>query len=64
MYVGNVMFQFVILNVFLGSQYSFWGVGVLQDIYNGKEWNESGHFPRVTMCDFNVIGFFFIFVNL
>ena len=54
LYVGNVVLQFVILNVFLGPQYTFWGVGILSDIWNGKEWSESGHFPRVTMCDFNV----------
>ncbi|KAI1724202.1 innexin domain-containing protein [Ditylenchus destructor] len=54
LYVGNVVLQFVILNAFLGPQYTFWGVGILSDIWNGKEWSESGHFPRVTLCDFNV----------
>uniref|UniRef100_A0A915ASB5 Innexin n=2 Tax=Parascaris TaxID=6254 RepID=A0A915ASB5_PARUN len=54
LYVVNVVMQFVILNAFLGPQYTFWGAGILADIWNGKEWNESGHFPRVTMCDFNV----------
>lgn len=54
LYVANVVLQFVILNAFLGPQYTFWGVGILQDLWNGREWSESGHFPRVTMCDFNV----------
>jgi hypothetical protein len=54
LYVLNVLFQFIILNEFLGPQYSFWGFGILQDLMNGKEWSESGHFPRVTLCDFNV----------
>jgi len=54
LYVGNAVLQFFILNAFLGPQYTFWGVGILQDIWNGREWSESGHFPRVTMCDFNV----------
>ncbi|VDM96334.1 unnamed protein product [Thelazia callipaeda] len=54
LYVVNVILQFVILNAFLGPQYSFWGAGILSDIWNGKEWSESGHFPRVTMCDFHV----------
>lgn len=54
LYVGNVVLQFVILNAFLGPQYTFWGFGILNDIFNGREWQESGHFPRVTLCDFNV----------
>lgn len=61
LYVGNVLLQFFILNVFLGPQYTFWGVGILSDIWNGREWSESGHFPRVTMCDFNVN--LLIFIN-
>ncbi|VDK70885.1 unnamed protein product [Onchocerca ochengi] len=55
LYVVNVILQFVILNAFLGPQYTFWGAGILSDIWKGKEWSESGHFPRVTMCDFHVV---------
>ncbi|VDM14680.1 unnamed protein product [Wuchereria bancrofti] len=54
LYVINVILQFVILNAFLGPQYTLWGAGILSDIWRGKEWSESGHFPRVTMCDFHV----------
>ncbi|KAM3728303.1 Innexin unc-9 [Dirofilaria immitis] len=54
LYVINVILQFVILNAFLGPQYTFWGAGILSDIWHGKEWSESGHFPRVTMCDFHI----------
>ncbi|GMT02130.1 hypothetical protein PENTCL1PPCAC_24304, partial [Pristionchus entomophagus] len=36
------------------TQYTFWGIGILRDIFAGREWKESGHFPRVTMCDFDV----------
>lgn len=60
LYVANVVLQFVILNAFLGPQYKFWGAGILSDIWHGKEWNESGHFPRVTMCDFHV-SYMFVF---
>ena len=27
---------------------------VLHDLWQGKPWTESGHFPRVTLCDFEV----------
>jgi hypothetical protein len=54
LYVLNVVAQFVILNAFLGPQYTFWGLGILQDLIAGRAWEESGHFPRVTLCDFNV----------
>jgi len=27
---------------------------MLQNLWNGKEWEESGYFPRVTMCDFKI----------
>jgi hypothetical protein len=69
LYVLNVLLQFVILDAFLGPEYTFWGYGVLKDIWNGRQWTESGHFPvssfvscfknnflfqRVTLCDFNV----------
>jgi hypothetical protein len=54
LYVLNIVLQFVILDVFLGPEYTFWGWGVLNDIWHGRQWTESGHFPRVTLCDFNV----------
>lgn len=54
LYVANIVLQFVILNTFLGPSYTLWGIGILKDLWNGHEWTESGHFPRVTMCDFNV----------
>ncbi|KAI6191749.1 Innexin [Aphelenchoides bicaudatus] len=54
LYVLNVLLQFVILDAFLGPEYTLWGWGVLNDIWNGRQWTESGHFPRVTLCDFNV----------
>ncbi|KAL1233601.1 Innexin unc-9 [Trichinella spiralis] len=54
LYILNVVCQFLILNRFLGAQYTFWGFEILRDLAYGREWQESGHFPRVTMCDFDV----------
>lgn len=53
-YVIQCAFQFVILNRFLSTNYTFWGFEILRDLAYGREWEESGHFPRVTMCDFEV----------
>lgn len=55
LYMMNIVVQFVILNACLKSdEYLFFGFQVLQDLMNGKPWTESGHFPRVTLCDFEV----------
>lgn len=54
-YTLNIVVQFVLLNACLKSdEYLFFGFQVLQDLLNGKPWTESGHFPRVTLCDFEV----------
>ncbi|VDK44459.1 unnamed protein product [Anisakis simplex] len=54
LYVVNILTQFVILNNFLGTDYSLWGFQTLRDLWQGREWLDSGVFPRVTMCDFKV----------
>uniref|UniRef100_A0A0N5AIV2 Innexin n=1 Tax=Syphacia muris TaxID=451379 RepID=A0A0N5AIV2_9BILA len=54
LYVLNAAVQLLILNIFLGPEYTLWGYGILKDLLNNRTWNESGHFPRVTMCDFHV----------
>ncbi|EPB78498.1 Innexin [Ancylostoma ceylanicum] len=54
-YTINIVVQFVLLNACLKSdEYLFFGFQVLQDLLAGKPWTESGHFPRVTLCDFEV----------
>ncbi|CAD5210451.1 unnamed protein product [Bursaphelenchus xylophilus] len=54
LYLIQVFSQFLILNRFLGTDYTFYGFEILRDLAYGVEWQESGHFPRVTMCDFEV----------
>ncbi|CEF67431.1 Innexin family-containing protein [Strongyloides ratti] len=54
-YALNIIIQFVLLNKALkNDEHFFFGIQVLHDLYNGKPWTESGHFPRVTLCDFEV----------
>uniref|UniRef100_A0A914EPP0 Innexin n=1 Tax=Acrobeloides nanus TaxID=290746 RepID=A0A914EPP0_9BILA len=50
----NVLIQIVWLNMFFGYAYTFWGWGILMDLYNGVEWEHSGQFPRVTYCDVQI----------
>ncbi|KHJ77375.1 innexin-19 domain protein [Oesophagostomum dentatum] len=38
----------------LGVSSYTWGLDVSLDLWNGREWPETGNFPRVTMCDYDV----------
>ncbi|KAK0424989.1 hypothetical protein QR680_008967 [Steinernema hermaphroditum] len=49
--VFNTFLQIYLLNSFLGTEYRFWGFGVLQDLLEGRGWRQSGAFPRVVFCD-------------
>lgn len=54
-YALNVFLHLILLNIFLQTDgYDFYGIGALWDILSGRGWEESGNFPRVTICDFNV----------
>lgn len=50
LYFIQVICQFLILNSFLGTNYTFWGFEILRDLAYGREWEESGHFPRLVIC--------------
>uniref|UniRef100_A0A914WI68 Innexin n=1 Tax=Plectus sambesii TaxID=2011161 RepID=A0A914WI68_9BILA len=54
LFIINCILQFVLLNAFLGTQYKYWGAEILSDLVAGRDWFNTGHFPRVTMCDFQV----------
>uniref|UniRef100_A0A0N5A9F0 Innexin n=1 Tax=Syphacia muris TaxID=451379 RepID=A0A0N5A9F0_9BILA len=54
LYVINIVVQFIILNNFLGADHNLWGFATMYDLWAGKEWSDSGVFPRVTMCDFSI----------
>ncbi|XGW23962.1 hypothetical protein V3C99_005847 [Haemonchus contortus] len=53
-YVINLVMQFLMMNKFLGQNDPYWGVHILSDILTGTDWELSGNFPRIAMCDFQV----------
>ncbi|VDP97860.1 unnamed protein product, partial [Trichobilharzia regenti] len=52
LYLVNIFAQLYLMKVFLGVKSYFFGIQVLRDLINGNVWSETGHFPRVTYCDF------------
>ena len=52
LYLLNIFGQIYMMERFIGTNYTFYGVQVLHDLTEGREWDQSGHFPRVTFCDF------------
>ncbi|THD29014.1 Innexin [Fasciola hepatica] len=52
LYLVNTIGQIYLLEYYTGVEYNFYGIRVLYDLARGRQWEESGHFPRVTFCDF------------
>ncbi|VDM62025.1 unnamed protein product [Angiostrongylus costaricensis] len=54
LYAMNTIFQLIFLKNILGVKSYMWGLDVTIDLWQGREWPETGNFPRVTMCDYDV----------
>uniref|UniRef100_A0A5S6QVZ4 Innexin n=1 Tax=Trichuris muris TaxID=70415 RepID=A0A5S6QVZ4_TRIMR len=55
LFLANVCLQLMLMNRFLGTdKYRWYGFEALRDVINGTDWETSGMFPRVTLCDFQV----------
>jgi hypothetical protein len=53
-YCFNALFQIGLANWLLGVHDVFFGWSLLTRLSEGTNWDNSGIFPRVTMCDFEV----------
>ncbi|KAI1721619.1 innexin domain-containing protein [Ditylenchus destructor] len=54
LYMVNIVGQFLMMNQFLGQHNHAWGANILHDIIEGRDWELSGNFPRISLCDFTV----------
>ncbi|KAL7076761.1 hypothetical protein ACQ4LE_003948 [Meloidogyne hapla] len=54
LYILNIIGQIRIMNHFLGQTTLFWGAHILSDVISGRDWESSGNFPRVALCDFTI----------
>ncbi|VDL19152.1 unnamed protein product [Hymenolepis diminuta] len=51
LYLINAVGQIYLMERFVGARVTFYGAAVLADLIRGRDWQQSGHFPRVTFCD-------------
>jgi hypothetical protein len=54
LFIANCLVQFVLLSTFLGTSSRVWGYDLLHNLRNDNQWDTTGYFPRVTLCDFEV----------
>uniref|UniRef100_A0AC35THP6 Innexin n=1 Tax=Rhabditophanes sp. KR3021 TaxID=114890 RepID=A0AC35THP6_9BILA len=46
-----LLIQFVIIVLFIETDDMFWGFRTAYQLIQGKDWRDTGFFPRVTFCD-------------
>ena len=54
LFLMTTVSQLFVMNLFLGQNYSMYGIEVVQTVLANKDWTESERFPRVTFCDFDI----------
>ena len=46
--------QMLILQYFCGYEYFFEGITMIGQAFSANDWKQTGHFPRVTLCDISI----------
>lgn len=54
-FMVNCIAQLIFLNLFLGEDYSLYGFEYLRYIFSTEQYFQSKIFPRITLCDFNIL---------
>lgn len=52
LYMINSICQILLMSAMLGETSVMYGLHVFMDLVRGVEWETTGNFPRVTLCDF------------
>ncbi|EJW86712.1 innexin family protein, partial [Wuchereria bancrofti] len=50
--IANTVLQLYVVNAFVGDGTLLWGYQLIKDLWTGKDWATTGHFPRVVYCDY------------
>ena len=54
LYLSNCLGQLFLMDLFLGTDYHFYGFHAMKTIIMGDEWPGSSRFPTFTICDYKV----------
>ncbi|ESN90404.1 hypothetical protein HELRODRAFT_96495 [Helobdella robusta] len=54
LYIVVAIVQLMLMEVFLGIEYHWYGTYVIDKLIKGQEWEPSERFPRVTLCEFDL----------
>ncbi|VDL89333.1 unnamed protein product, partial [Schistocephalus solidus] len=54
LFVGNSVGQIYLMQQFIGSNSSTFGIDILNNLMSGVDWETTGQFPRVTYCNVRV----------
>lgn len=54
LYLANAVGQLFLLDAFLGNDSHLFGVYFVDRLLRGLDWTQTGRFPRVTLCEFEI----------